>query len=96
MTLTQGTGTISISGATATFAGGGDTYYNVAFTNTTAGNVSTITGTNTLTFSSAHGYTAGSRILYQTASQNGLIQSAYYFVLATHIILATIILPFIL
>ena len=42
-----------------------------------------ITGGNTLVFGSAHGYTAGQRIQFQSASQNGLIQSAYYYVLAT-------------
>ena len=54
-------------------------YANVVGTNT----ATSITGSNTLVFGSAHGYTAGDRILYQTATANGLLQSVYYYVLAT-------------
>ena len=42
-----------------------------------------ITGGNTLVFGSAHGYTANQRILYTSSTQNGLTQSAYYYVRAT-------------
>jgi hypothetical protein len=42
-----------------------------------------ITGGTTLVFGSAHGYSANDRILYQTTSQHGLTQSAYYYVRAT-------------
>ena len=54
-------------------------YANVASTKT----ATSITGGNTLVFGTAHGYTAGTRILYQTATANGLIQSSYYYVIAT-------------
>lgn len=54
-------------------------YANVTSTKT----ATSITGGNTLVFASAHGYTAGTRILYQTATANGLTQSTYYYVLAT-------------
>ena len=46
LTLNAGTSTINLSSATGAFAGGGLTFYNVSFTNTTIGTV-TITGGNT-------------------------------------------------
>jgi hypothetical protein len=54
-------------------------YANVVSTKT----ATSITGGNTLVFGSAHGYTAGQRLLYQTATTNGLTQSTYYYVSAT-------------
>ena len=57
-------------------------YVDYAYVDSTK-TATSITGGNTLVFGSAHGYTAGSRILYQTATQNGLTQSTYYYVLAT-------------
>ena len=54
-------------------------YNNVVSTKT----ATTITGGNTLTFGGAHGYSAGQRLQFQGTTQNGLIQSAYYYVLAT-------------
>jgi len=46
VTLNAGTSQINCSGATTTFAGGGLTFYNVAFTNTAIATI-TITGSNT-------------------------------------------------
>jgi hypothetical protein len=46
LTFNAGTSQITCSGATPTFAGGGQTFYNVSFTST-AGGTSTITGANT-------------------------------------------------
>jgi len=40
-----------------------------------------ITGSNTLVFGSAHGYSSGDRIQYTSTTQNGLTQNAYYYVL---------------
>jgi hypothetical protein len=64
---------------------GGDHLYRVtSSTNSFASITATsITGTNTLVFGSAHGLSAGQRILYTTTTQNGLTQSTYYYVLAT-------------
>ena len=45
-TLNAGTSTITTSSSAATFTGGGQTFYNVSFTNTSAG-TNTITGANT-------------------------------------------------
>lgn len=42
-----------------------------------------ITGGNTLVFSSAHGFSAGDRIKFTSTTQNGLTQNNYYYVLAT-------------
>jgi hypothetical protein len=42
-----------------------------------------ITGGNTLVFSSPHGYTVGQRIYYTSTTQNGLTQNTYYYVLST-------------
>jgi len=53
-------------------------YTNVDSTKT----ATSITGGNTLVFGSAHGYTAGQRLLYQTATANGLVQNSYYYVIA--------------
>ncbi len=41
-----------------------------------------ITGGNTLVFPTAHGFTNGERIYYTSATQNGLTQNTYYYVLA--------------
>jgi hypothetical protein len=41
-----------------------------------------ITGGNTLVFGSAHGFTSGQRIQFTSATQNGLTQNSYYYVLA--------------
>lgn len=49
----------------------------------TTRNATSITGGNTLVFGSAHGYTAGNKIVYVTPTQNGLVQNTYYYVLAT-------------
>ena len=46
-TLNAGTSTINLSNASATFAGGGLTYYNVAFTSTALSASPSITGANT-------------------------------------------------
>ena len=56
-------------------------YVDYAYVDSTK-TATSITGGNTLVFGSAHGYTAGTRILYQTATANGLIQSSYYYVIA--------------
>jgi hypothetical protein len=55
-TLNAGTSTINLSSASATFAGGGLTYYNVAFTST-AKTVTAITGANTFNNLSITGQT---------------------------------------
>ena len=47
LTFNCGNSFLTISAATATFAGAGFTYHAVAFTNQTAGNVTTVTGQNT-------------------------------------------------
>ena len=46
-TINAGSSTINMTNATSNFFGGGYTYYIVNFTNTTAGNSYSITGTNT-------------------------------------------------
>jgi hypothetical protein len=47
LTFNAGTSTITCTAASLTFIGGGQTFYNVNFTNTTGGNTTTITGNNT-------------------------------------------------
>lgn len=42
-----------------------------------------ITGGNTLVFSSAHGFSAGTKIYHNSKTSNGLTQATYYYVLAT-------------
>lgn len=42
-----------------------------------------ITGSNTLVFSTAHGYSANDRILFISNTSNGLTLGTYYYVLAT-------------
>ncbi len=49
----------------------------------TAKTATSITGGNTLVFGSAHGFTAGQRIYYTSATQNGLTQNTYYYVLSS-------------
>ena len=57
-TVNAGTSTINISAGTADFAGGGKTYYDVAFTNTSGGSqVPGITGVNTFNNLSLSGRT---------------------------------------
>ena len=47
LTFNAGTSTINCSATSATFAGGGLTYYNVNFTSTTSDSTTSITGSNT-------------------------------------------------
>jgi hypothetical protein len=68
-TLNAGTSTINLSNASATFAGGGLTYYNVAFTSSNLGAPS-ITGTNTFNNLSIAGRTnVGIGVLSLSANQ---------------------------
>jgi hypothetical protein len=71
LTLNAGTSTINGSNASATFDGGGLTYYNVAFTSTALASPS-ITGTNTfnnLTISGRGGLNGGIGVLSLSANQ---------------------------
>ena len=64
--------------------GGNHLYRVTSSTNSFASVTATsITGGNTLVFGSAHGLSAGQRIVYLTTTQNGLTQNAYYYVIAT-------------
>jgi hypothetical protein len=68
-TLNAGTSTINLSNASATFAGGGKTYYNVAFTST-AQTFPTISGANTFNNLSITGRTTvGASALALSANQ---------------------------
>jgi hypothetical protein len=77
---------ISLIGSanTAYDVGGNHSYRVSTSTNSFASVTATsITGGNTLVFGSAHGLSAGQRIVYLTTTQNGLTQNAYYYVIAT-------------
>ncbi len=69
LTVTAGTAQINCSASSPTFSGNGKTFYNVAFTSTSAGTV-TINGANTFNNLSFTGITsAGLKIISVTANQ---------------------------
>ena len=76
LTFNAGTSQITCSNANTTFTGGGQTFYNVSFTNTSAGTVTTINGANTfnnLTFASGSGASLKTVSLTANQTVNGTL-----------------------